>query len=161
MAKLIHTIGAAKKVLISKKMGTKYWSERFNLFIFAVNVVDVWLAYQVITRTAEMQSYFYNYMAEEMIDNTYNIFIIRHSEGRKRTIVDSDDNYVNDKNPLFGHINGAPSFVINLHFTPTKKRSKNRDVTETQYLIQCVCKVCQKKTTHVCSECADTYAVRN
>ena len=31
-------------------------------------------------------------MAEERIDNTYNRFIIQRTEGRRRTIFDSDDN---------------------------------------------------------------------
>ena len=109
MAKLIGTIGATEKVLRSKKLGTKYWLKRFNLSIFAMNAVDVWLAYQGITRTAEIQADFYNYLAEEMIQRV---------KLRRRTIVDSDDDYVDDKNPLFGRINGAPRCGIALHVTP-------------------------------------------
>ena len=62
--KLIGTIGASKKVLTLKNMGTKDWSKRFNLSVFAMGVVDVWLAYQGITGTLETQDYFYNYLAE-------------------------------------------------------------------------------------------------
>ena len=58
MEKLIGTIGAARKVLTRKKLGTKDWSKRFNLSVFAMNVVDVWLAYQGITRTEETQADF-------------------------------------------------------------------------------------------------------
>ena len=32
--------------------------------------------------------------------------------------------------------------------------------TETQYLLQGKCKVFRKKTKHVCSDCADTNAVK-
>ena len=135
--------------------------KRFNLSIFAVNVVDVWLAYQVITGTMDTQAGFYNYFAEEMIDNTYDRFMMRSTEGRRRTIVDSDDKTFDDDNPLFGQINGAPICVIALNVTPNKKRRKNSDGTETQYLLQGECKVYQKKTTHVCSDCADTHAVKN
>ena len=53
-----------------------------------MNGVDVWLAYQGITRTAEIQADFYNYLAEEMIQRV---------KGRRRTIVESDDDYVNDR----------------------------------------------------------------
>ena len=35
------------------------------------------------------------------------------------------------------------------------------DGTETQYLLRGECKVCRKKTTRVCSDCADTDAVKN
>ena len=97
-----------------------------------MNVVDVWLSYQCITRTTDIQSDFYNYLSEEMIYKIYNRFIISHSEGRRRKIVDSDDDYVDDKNPLFVWINGAPRCGIAQHFTHTKKRRKKRDGTETQ-----------------------------
>ena len=97
-----------------------------------MNVVDVWLEYQGITGTAETQAYFYNFLAEEILDNTYNRFMMRSVEGRRRTIVDSYDKTFDDDNPPFGRINGAPKCGIYLHVTPTKKRRKKRDGTETQ-----------------------------
>ena len=66
-----------------------------------------------------------------MIYNTYDRFMIWSAEGRRRTIVDSDDKTFDDDNPLFGRINGAPRYVISLHVTPTKKRRKKRDGIET------------------------------
>ena len=126
-----------------------------------MNVVDVWLAYQGITSTSYTQADFYNCLAEEMINNTYYRFMIRSAEGRIRTIVESDDETFDDDNPLFGRINGAPRCGISLHVTPTKKRNKKRYGTETQYLLQGECKVFRNNTTHVCSDCADTDAVKN
>ena len=55
-----------------------------------------------------------------MIDNTYDRFMMRSAEGRRRNIVDSDDETFDDDNPLFGRINGAPRSVISLHVTPTR-----------------------------------------
>ena len=81
-------------------MGTKDWPKRFNLSVFAMNVFDVWLAYQGITGTADTQSDFYNYLAEEMIDNTYVGFMIRSAEGRRINIVYSDDENFDDDNHL-------------------------------------------------------------
>ena len=69
-------------------------------------------------------------MAEEMIDNTHDRLMIQHAKRRRRTIVDSAD-YVDDKNPPFGRINGAPRCGIALHVTPTKKSRKKRDGAET------------------------------
>ena len=126
-----------------------------------MNVLDVCLAYQCITRTADIQADFYNYLAEEMIDNTYDRFMMRRAEGRRRTIVDSDDDYVDNDNPLFGRINGATICVISIHVTSTKKSRKNRDGKDTQYLLQAKCKVFRNNMTHVRSDCADTYAVKN
>ena len=58
--------------------------------------------------------------------------MIRREEGRRRTIVDSDDETFDDKTPLFGRINGAPRCVISIHVTPTKNRRNKRDGTETK-----------------------------
>ena len=114
---------------IEKKLGTKDWSKRFNLSVFAMDMVNVWLAYQGITGTEDTQAYFYNYLTEEMLDNMYDRFMMRSAEGRRRNIVDSDDETFNYDNTLFGWINGAPRCGISLHVTPTKKRSKTRDGT--------------------------------
>ena len=126
-----------------------------------MNVVDFWLEYQGITSKVDTQSDFYNYLAEEMIYYTYDRFMMRSAEGRRRTIVDSDDETFDDENPLFDQINSAPRFGIALHVTPTKKRRKKRDGTETQYLLQGECKVFHKKTAYVCLDFADTDAVKN
>ena len=161
MAKLTGTIGAAKKVLTSKKkLGTKYWSKRFNISGFAMNVVYVWLAYQGVAGTMDTQAGFYNYLAEEMIDNTYDRLMMRSAEGRRRNIVDSDDETFDDDNLLFVRINSAPRCGISLHVTPTKEKRKKRDGTKTQYLLQGECNLCRKKTTHMCSDCEDTNAVK-
>ena len=53
---------------------------------FAMNVVDLWLEYQGMTGTAETQNDFYNYLYEDIIDNTYDSFIMWSAEGRRRTI---------------------------------------------------------------------------
>ena len=89
------------------------------------------MAYQGITTTEEIQADLYSCPAEEMIDNRYDRFMIRRAEGRRRKFLDSDDDYVDEENPLFGHINGDPRCGIALHVTPAKKRMKNRDGTET------------------------------
>ena len=86
--------------------------------------------------------------------------MIQYSKRRRRTIIDSAD-YFDDKNPLFGRINGALRCGIDLHVTPTKKHKKKRDGAETQYLLQGESKVFRKKTTRVCSYCADTDEARN
>ena len=48
--------------------------------------------------------------------------MMQSSEGRRRNIVDSDDETSDDDNQLFGRINGAPRCGIDLYGTPTKKR---------------------------------------
>ena len=82
---------------------------------------------QGITGTEETQDDLYNYIAEEIIDNAYNRFMMRSAEGRRRNIVDSDDETFDDDNPLFGRIDGAPRFGISLHVTPTNNTRKKSD----------------------------------
>ena len=101
--------------------------KRFNLSVFAMNVVDVWLSYQGIIGTTETQSDFHNCFVEEMIDNTYDRFMMQSAEGRRRNIVDYDDKTFDDDNILFIQINGAPRCGISLRVTPTKKKRKKRD----------------------------------
>ena len=96
-----------------------------------------------------------------MIDNTYDRFMMWSAEGRRRTIVEYDDRTFDDNNPMFFRINGAPRCGIDPHVTPTKKRRKKRYGTETRYLLQGKITVLRKKTTHVCSNCADTNVVKN
>ena len=70
-----------------------------------MNMVDFRLTYQGITRTVDTQSNFYNYLAEDIIDNTYDRCMIWRAKGGRKTIVDSDEETVDDNNPLFGRIN--------------------------------------------------------
>ena len=46
MEKLIGKIGEChqESLEIEKKLGTKDWSKQFNISVFAMNVVGVWLA---------------------------------------------------------------------------------------------------------------------
>ena len=55
------------------------------------------------------------------------MFMMRSAEGRRTTIVESEDKTFDNDNPLFGRINDDPRCGIALHVTPTKKRRKNRD----------------------------------
>ena len=92
-------------------------------------MVDVWLAHQEITGMVENQADLYNYIAEETINNTYNRFMMRSAEGRRKTIVDSDDETFDDDKPLFIRIKSATRCGVYLHVSLTKKRSKKRDRT--------------------------------
>ena len=61
--------------------------------------------------------------------------MIRSAEGRRRKIVDSDDENFNDDNPLFGQINGVPRCGIAIHVNPNNKKINKSDGTDIQYLL--------------------------
>ena len=96
-----------------------------------------------------------------MTDNTYDRFMIRRVKESRRTIVEPDDDYVDDENMLFVQINGAFRCRIALHVTLTKKKGKKRDGKDTKYFLRGECKVFRNKTMHLYLECADTDVVRN
>ena len=97
-----------------------------------MNVIEFWLSYQCINGKKDTKDDFYYYLSEEMIDNTYDWFMMWSAERRRKSIVDTDYETFDDNNPLFIRINCAPRCVIALHVTPNKKVSKKRDVAETQ-----------------------------
>lgn len=66
-------------LVIERKVGTLDWSMRVNLSIFGMLVVDTWLAYSQCTGRNggtgkdKKQKDFYTYLAEELVDNQYDI----------------------------------------------------------------------------------------
>ena len=73
---------------------------------------------------AVTQDDFYNYLNEEMIDNTYNRLMMQSAKRRRTNLVDSDDKTFDGDSPLFGPKNGAPISEISLHVTPTNRKGK-------------------------------------
>ena len=132
---------------IEKKIETKDWSKRCNLSIFAICVVDTWLAYKQIGKAYETQQDFYVHLSEELIDNTHDDV----GRNRRMSRVGGDDIVPVKLITETGDIRCG----IDIHLTPTKKRRKQRYGTPTKFLYQGNCRVCRKKTVHVCSKCED------
>lgn len=133
---------------IEKKLGTLDWSMRVNLSLLGMCIVDAWYAWNLCTgNTTEKQKEFYSGLAEELIDNRYDI-IGSGQRGRGRR---DEDTSIADA--LL--VDGLPRCGIYAHLTPTKKKKKKSDGTITPYTLQGRCKVCQSKTTFICSMCKD------
>ena len=77
-------------------------------FFFAMNLVYIWLAYQDIPGIGVTQPDFYNYLAKDMIYNTYDRLMMLSAEGRRRNIVESNGKTFNDNKPLFVRNNSDP-----------------------------------------------------
>ena len=45
---------------------------------------------------------------------------------------------------------GPPRSGVSAHLTPTKRKRKG-----TNHVLQSKCRICRKKTTYICSQCAD------
>ena len=112
---------------------------RANLGIFGICVVDTWLCYKKSTKTDELQEDFYLSLAEEFIDNNIDKRILRSDRGTPSSAglcspIDTD---------------GEPRDCYGIHAMPMRSRKRgSKSITK-----QLQCRVCQKKTTHICSEC--------
>ena len=125
-------------------LGTHDWDKRVNLSIFSMIVVDTWLVYKNCTNTAEYQIDFYEYLAEELINNVYDQPI----QGRTRSVSRSPPDGIG-----IGSDGAMIGGGIGPHLTPTRRKRKRKDGTITNYLHQGRCNVCGSKTTMVCSVC--------
>ena len=124
---------------IEKKLGTQDWDMRANLGIFGMCVVDAWLCYKNSTGAEELQEDFYLSLAEELIDNNVDRRILRSKGGTPSSAslcspIDTD---------------GQPRDCYGIHAMPMRDRKRgSKTITK-----QLRCRVCHKKTTHICSEC--------
>ena len=118
-------------------MVTFDWSLRVNFTIFGIIIVDTWLAFKGCTSGSyerETQSPFYEFLAEELIDNTFDRI------GTRRWPV----------LPITGVIQTVESPTC---CTPTKRKRWTRNGNETPYTFQGRCIECGHKCTLVCSGC--------
>ena len=137
-------------LMLENKLPTQEWSRRVNMTLFAMTVVDAWLAFSACTNAAETQKEFYTLLAEELIDNSYD------TEGlaarRRRSI------HGPGGSPTFAEGTGVPRGGVYSHITPTKKKRKVKGEVS-KYLRQGRCTQCSKKTTSCCSDCVDAMEI--
>ena len=108
------------------KLETHDWAIRVNMTIFAMTVVDTWLAYSQCTETQKSQKDFYTILAEELIDNGYDLVNIR---GRR------NPGPPGMSPTLLERASGGPRAGCFAHLTPTKKR-KRKDGVDTPYALR-------------------------
>jgi hypothetical protein len=133
---------------LEKKIKTIHWHRRVAISLFGICVVDAWLVYKAAqNRDQERQAQrsFYEQLAEELIENTFDT-----RAGRRRMSPSS-----------IARLGEQATMGIETHATPTKRRRKKRDGSLTPYLLQGRCSQCQRATTHVCSTCSQIFADRN
>ena len=106
--------------------------------------MDTWLVWHGIwgDGAQETEKDFYEWLAEELIDNNYGSISPVRRRRRQNDGNPSPDAISNDGNPRSG---------INYHLTPTKKRRKGQE----NHLGQGICVECGLKTSKVCSGCRD------
>jgi hypothetical protein len=137
---------------LERKVETKDWSTRVNCSILGMCIVDSWLVFNGATRTSndgESQQQFYNYLAEELIDNTYDDGSVTRNRGT---------NGSNASPELLNRRTGSGRSGLQVHLTPTKRKRRRMTGEVTNHSMQGRCRVCGMKTKYVCSSCDDEAA---
>jgi len=119
---------------IERVLGTHNWATRVNLSIFGIEVVDTYYVYNYCSGKTENPNQFFTSLAEEMIDNTYDL-----TATRARSSQEPQD--------MITPLRPSP------YLTPTKRKRRRKDGTETSLTMQGDCKVCAKSTTWLCKSC--------
>lgn len=138
---------------LEKKIETKDWATRIGTTLFGMMIVDTWLVFKGATCSSESQQDFYTYLAEELIDNTYDQ-VGGASSTRTRSSTTTSPEIVNKAT-------GAGKSGIYTHLTPTKRKRKTKDGVFTNHSLQGRCRMCGLKTRYVCSTCNDDLQVHH
>ena len=121
------------------KYGTYDWSTRVNTSILGMRVADSWILYDGARGPLgrETQAHFYENLAADQIENGYD------STGLRDRAVSTS---------AAGLREVAPSYGVGTHLTPTLKRRKLTDSSESTFLAEPNCRACNtRRTTLVCS----------
>ena len=123
---------------LEKTLVTASWDTRVNLSLFGISVVDTYNVYKECSgESDEDQDMFYTLLAEELIDNT--------ADQRTRTRQSSTG--ATHEEGVANVANDSP------HLTPTKRKRRKSNGTQTGHSVQGACKDCGKSTTWICSLC--------
>ncbi len=123
--------------MLERKLETKDWSVRVNLSLFGMCVVDAFYVAKGCRVYDETPARFFEGLAEELIDNNYGPGV--GTRGQRLRAATSPGN--------------TRSVSTVPHLTPTKRKRKDKDGVTLRFSLQGRCKVCHKKTCHICSLC--------
>jgi hypothetical protein len=134
---------------LERKIETTNWATRVGMSILGMVIVDSWLVYKAATTVqdeVETQAQYYTYLAEELIDNTYDDGQVSRRQRAGGTTPSPE---------VINRRTGAGRAGVLAHLTPTKRKRKTKDGEVTKHSLQGRCKVCGMKTRFVCSICDD------
>ena len=144
-----HSRARQDTLRLEAKLETHVWSWCVNMTILGIIVVDTWLVYSQCTETQMCQKDFYTQLAEDLIENTYDMV---HYGVRRNGAGEHQEGQLRSSPTLFERQSGDPRAGCFAHLTPTKKEESAWG----GYFILLPSRVCKKgKTTFVCSVCRD------
>ena len=129
------------------KIQTKQWDKRVDVSIFAMCVVDTWLAWSLGTASKCKQSDLHADLAEEMADDTHD----EVGGGGARRGLGGEATATSPS--LHNGTTGEPRAGPFAHLTATKQKRRKKDGTLTDNSKQGCCIRCKRKTKFNCSQC--------
>ena len=139
---------------LERKLKTHDWSQRVNMSILGIIIVDSWRMYQrmtfppyedYISNTEEVQKIFYSHLAAEMIDNRFDEKTRRRNNYNSFTAANFADESNGKSSDAVCYRTGAPRCGAAAHLTPTKRYRVTKDGLETKTRFQGHCRVCKTK----------------
>jgi hypothetical protein len=142
-----HNRSRQDNLQLERKLGTHDWSLRVNFSILGMHIIDTWHVWKGLgcCEDGELENVFFEYLAEELIDNEFDTVIGTRNRHRRE-----GDHSVSASPDAVGG-DGSPKSGVGIYLTPTKKRRKSNG----DQLAQQRCNVCHAKTSHVCNACND------
>jgi len=130
---------------LEHRLVTHDWLMRVNLSLLGMCVVDAWMLYsEARGGTATLkQSEFYEDLAEQLIDKTFDAVGVRAREDPGGAASAEEER--------------APRFGMGIHVTPTLKRRHGVSSKEGDHRAQRACRVCKRRgTSSLCSACRES-----
>ena len=125
------------------------WPKIVNKNLFAMMVVNAWLAFICFTLSEDTQKEFYTIFTEEIIDNSY-----ENSNMAWKSCRNGGDGNAS-ASPTLAAGTGAPRGGVAAHITPTKRRRIIKYGSITKCLMQGKCMEFKNKRTYLCSQYVD------
>jgi hypothetical protein len=114
---------------LERKFKTHNWSDRVNHSIFGMSIVDTWLVYSQCTQTEEDQGAFYEYLAGEMIDNSFDVIGTRKRQHHPASVDSSLTSTPGSNGTLTGaviDVSGRGRSGVGAHLTPCKRYRQSK-----------------------------------
>ena len=128
---------------LERKIRTVDWSQRVNLSILGVIIVDSYLVWRDATDNGfvSKDDYFME-LATQLIDNSYD-------EPRRRPRVSDPESPASAANTRRARTGQG------IYLTPAKRKRRTKDGKNTAHRAQGRCRACGTKSTVVCSACLE------
>ncbi len=133
-----HNRSRQDDLMLERKLETKDWPVQVNLSLFGMCVIDAYYVAKGCRICDETPARFFEALAEELIDNNYGPGMgTRGQRGGQASLPEENTVIIS----------------TSAHLMPTKRKRKDKHGVPLRFSLRGRCRVCHKKTCHICSLC--------